>query len=85
MGKPTAVKPRYPPSEFIGRWEPTRGSETSQYPEEEKSTEIPQVAASERGTAQTRAAPSVWALPFGGCGADFGGAISPPGSYKTSG
>ena len=31
----------------------TRGSETSQYPQEEKSTEIPLVAASERGTAQT--------------------------------
>ena len=31
----------------------TRGSETSQYPQEEKSTEIPSVAASERGTAQT--------------------------------
>ena len=32
--------------------EPTGGSETSQYPEEKKSTEIPQVAASERGPAQ---------------------------------
>ena len=31
----------------------TRGSETSQYPEEEKSTEIPPVAASEEGEAQT--------------------------------
>ncbi len=31
----------------------TRGSETSQYPEEEKSNEIPSVAASERGRAQT--------------------------------
>jgi hypothetical protein len=31
----------------------TRGSETSQYPEEEKSKEIPLVAASERGEAQT--------------------------------
>ena len=31
----------------------TRGSETSQYPEEEKSTEIPPVAASEEGIAQT--------------------------------
>ena len=31
----------------------TRGSETSQYPEEEKSKEIPSVAASERGRAQT--------------------------------
>jgi hypothetical protein len=31
----------------------TRGSETSQYPEEEKSNEILLVAASERGIAQT--------------------------------
>jgi hypothetical protein len=31
--------------------ETTRGSETSQYPEEKKSTEIPLVAASERGIA----------------------------------
>lgn len=31
----------------------TRGTETSQYPEEEKSNEIPSVAASERGGAQT--------------------------------
>jgi hypothetical protein len=31
----------------------TRGSETSQYPEEEKSSEIPSVAASEGGRAQT--------------------------------
>ena len=30
----------------------TRGSETSQYPEEKKSTEIPLVVASERGPAQ---------------------------------
>ncbi len=29
----------------------TRGTETSQYPEEEKSTETPSVAASERGRA----------------------------------
>ena len=30
----------------------TRGSETSQYPEEKKSTEIPRVAASEIGVAR---------------------------------
>jgi hypothetical protein len=35
------------------RRERTRGTETSQYPEEEKSTEMPSVAASERGGAQT--------------------------------
>ena len=31
----------------------TRGTETSKYPQEEKTTVIPQVAASERGGAQT--------------------------------
>src|SRR5687768_11718821 len=33
--------------------EPTQGTETSKYLQEEKSNEIPQVAASERGLAQT--------------------------------
>ncbi len=32
----------------------TGGTETSQYPEEKKSTEIPPVAASERGAAQNQ-------------------------------
>ena len=32
----------------------TRGTETSKYPEEEKTKVIPSVAASERGEAQTR-------------------------------
>ena len=36
----------------VGR---TRGTETSKYPQEEKTTVIPQVAASERGGAQTGA------------------------------
>jgi hypothetical protein len=40
-----------PRSEYIGPVERTWGSETSQYPEEEKSTEIPLVVASERGRA----------------------------------
>ena len=31
----------------------TRGTETSKYPEEEKSNEMPTVAASEKGRAQT--------------------------------
>ena len=34
------------------RSEQTRGTETSQYPEEKTSTEIPLVVASERGTGQ---------------------------------
>ncbi len=40
-------------TEYIGIVKRTRGSETSQYPEEEKSSEIPSVAASEGGIAQT--------------------------------
>ena len=39
--------------EMLPRTGPTRGTETSKYPEEEKTTVIPQVAASERGGAQT--------------------------------
>jgi hypothetical protein len=39
------------PDEYIARVEQTRGSETSQYPQEKKSTEILLVAASERGIA----------------------------------
>ena len=38
--------------EFIGEQERTRGTETSQYLEEQTSTEIPLVVASERGTGQ---------------------------------
>jgi hypothetical protein len=36
-------------TEFIGPWKATWGSEPSQYPQEEKTTVIPLVAASERG------------------------------------
>ena len=39
-------------TEYIGTWRRTRGTETSKYPEEKKSTEIPLVAASERGLAE---------------------------------
>ena len=38
-------------AEYIGFERRTRGTETSKYPEEKKSTEIPSVAASERGPA----------------------------------
>ena len=40
-------------SEHIGPVEGTGGTETSQYPEEEKATATPRVAASETGIAQT--------------------------------
>ena len=41
--------PCYPRLNQIGRREATGGTETSKYPEEEKSNEIPRVAASESG------------------------------------
>ena len=53
MGKPGRGHARSSRTEYIGAWRQTRGTDTSQYPEEEKSTEIPLVAASERGLAQT--------------------------------
>ena len=46
----------------------TLGSEPSKYQQEKKSIEIPSVAASERGRAQTVCVPSVHALRRRGCG-----------------
>ena len=44
---------KYPMMNQIVIEKVTRGTETSKYPEEEKETSIPSVAASERGRAQT--------------------------------
>eukprot|EP01022_Parablepharisma_sp_SALTPOND_P019725 TRINITY_DN340_c21_g1_i3.p4 TRINITY_DN340_c21_g1~~TRINITY_DN340_c21_g1_i3.p4 ORF type:complete len:143 (-),score=2.03 TRINITY_DN340_c21_g1_i3:110-538(-) len=52
-GNPAGVISGYPLAECIGLRKRTQGSETSQYLEEKKSSEIPSVAASERGLAQT--------------------------------
>ena len=54
--------PCYPGPNQIGSEEATRGTETSKYPEEEKSTEIARVAASESAPAQTHARASLRAL-----------------------
>ena len=53
MGKPPLANPEGSSAESIGGVKTTWGSEPSQYPQEEKTTVIPLVAASERGTAQT--------------------------------
>src|ERR1700691_552783 len=50
----SAIKRRYETSEFIGGFKLTRGTETSQYPEERTSTETPLVVASESGPGQRR-------------------------------
>ena len=51
MGKPSWGHAQLPMPEHIGHEEATWGTETSKYPEEEKSTEISLVVASERETA----------------------------------
>ena len=53
MGEPGRSNVRSSLTESIGQGTRTGGTETSQYLEEKKETSIPQVAASERGTAQT--------------------------------
>jgi len=53
MGKPGRSHVLSPMPEHIGHAEGTWGSETSQYPQEEKATAIPLVVASENGTGQT--------------------------------
>ena len=53
MGQPRQGHAWRSPAEYIGWLRRTEGSEPSQYLEEEKSNEIPSVAASERGRAQT--------------------------------
>ena len=54
MGKPSRSHVRLPVSEYIAHEEGTRGTETSQYPEEEKTTVIPLVVVSERGSSLNR-------------------------------
>ena len=49
MGQPTWSNVHVSVTESIGNSGDTQGSETSQYLKEKKSTEIPQVVASERG------------------------------------
>ena len=74
MGEPSRPHSLLPPAEHIVREEVTRGTETSKYPEEEKSTEIPLVVASERGPRANRRLRKRRR----GCGA------GQHGSYKTS-
>ena len=68
MGKPAWSNVQVFPPEYIGWVKGTRGSETSQYPQEEKTTVIPLVVASESGRGQTSTVPSRQALRFGCCG-----------------
>src|SRR5215217_9191252 len=53
FGFPLSKEGMIPPNK-IGGFKRTRGTETSQYPEERTSTETPLVVASERGPGQRR-------------------------------
>lgn len=77
-GNPAGVMPGHSLAEYIGPGERTRRTETSQYPEEEKTTVTPQVAVSERGIAQTggRVQHDRW-LRCRGCGIRTEGACRP--------
>ena len=82
-GNPTGAMPCRPPLNEIGGGEATWGTETSKYPEEEKSTEIARVAASESAPAQTGGrgkAPG--ALPRRGCWAACPGSLRPGCGHK---
>jgi hypothetical protein len=73
MGKPGASDVASPAPECIGCVEGTRGSETSQYPQEEKTTVIPRVVASESGGRLNR----VHARPGRGCARGVVGFVFP--------
>ena len=83
-GNPAGAMPCYRPPNQIGGQEATGGTETSKYPEEEKSTEIPGVAASETGPAQTGARASVRAFPRRCCWAGQPRAASLGRCYKPA-
>jgi len=80
MGEPAGGNAPARPPEHIGRHEATGGTETSKYPEEEKSTEIPGVAASETGRRPNRRdRHGLGALARRGCGTSRRG---PPGPRR---
>ena len=54
MGKPSEVKASLPRPEYIGPKERTRGSETSQYPEEKKTTSDSQSSGERNGRSLNR-------------------------------
>ena len=85
-GNPGGVMPAHPRLNQIGREEATRGTETSKYPEEEKSTEIPGVAASETGPSPNpRTRHSAGALLRGACGTATSGGPAPPAQSQRDG
>ena len=85
MGKPGG---RYGPSplpECIGQLVVTRGSETSQYPQEEKAKAIPLVVVSEKGRGQTCHVLKPAGVAHTGLWDRLAGTAVPAGSKKSRG
>ena len=72
-------------TEYIGVRSKTQGTEPSKYLEEKKPIEIPQVAASERGRAQTHVGAKVHAVADGGLQETLRAACRSSRSYKGPG
>jgi hypothetical protein len=83
MGKPGGRRWPSPLPERIGQVEVTRGSETSQYPQEEKAKAIPLVVVSERGRGQTCHVLKPAGVAWQGLRDRLAGAAALAGSYKS--
>ena len=84
MGEPAWGHAQATPPERIGRASATRGTETSKYPEERKSTETPLVAASERGHSPNPCACKPGGVAAWGLRGRHPGAPDPGRGYKGS-
>ena len=69
MGKPTALNRAVRRPEYIGPLEQTRGSETSQYPEEKKTMSDSRSSGERTGKNEPKPVPRKW---YRGCGVMVG-------------
>ena len=85
MGKPGGSNVPSGLPEHIGQVQGTGGTETSQYPEEEKTTVIPRVVVSERGSSLNRYRAKLVGVAVAGSWDRPEGTTIPSGSYKVRG
>jgi hypothetical protein len=85
MGKPSWGNAQLGPPEHIGWVQGTRGTETSQYPEEEKATAIPRVVVSERGSSLNRVRVKPAGVAYAGSWDHPEEAAAASGSYQSRG
>jgi hypothetical protein len=83
MGKPGWGHAQSGLPEYIGQVQGTRGTETSQYPEEEKTRVIPRVVVSERGSSLNRPRVKPAGVAWSGSWDRPVGAAAPTWSYQS--